>query len=41
MDPLESRRGLPGNEGDTHSSYLEGAAPGVIVGYLYLLLILR
>ena len=36
MDPLESRRGLPGDEGDTHSRYLEGAAHGVIVGCLYL-----
>src|SRR5580700_3438583 len=36
MDPLESRRGLPGNEGDTHSRYLEGSAHGVIVGCLYL-----
>ena len=36
MDPLESRRGLPGGGGDTHSSYLEAAARGVIVGCLYL-----
>src|SRR5262249_36803959 len=36
MDPLESRRGLPGDEGDTHSRYLEGAAHGVAVGCLYL-----
>lgn len=36
MDPLESRRGLPGDEGDTHSRYLEAAAHGVIVGCLYL-----
>src|SRR5215470_14417955 len=35
-DPLESRRGLPGDEGDTHSRYLEGAAHGVVVGCLYL-----
>ena len=32
MDPLESRRGLPGDEGDTHSRYLEGTAHGVTVG---------
>src|SRR5215472_14434574 len=32
MDPLESRRGLPGGEGDTHSRYLEAAAHGVTVG---------
>jgi exodeoxyribonuclease III len=36
MDPLENRRGLPGDEGDTHGRYLEGAAHGVIVGCLYL-----
>src|SRR6516225_113419 len=36
MDPLESRRGLPGDEGDTHSRYLKGAAHGVTVGCLYL-----
>jgi exodeoxyribonuclease III len=34
--PLESRRRLPGDEGDTHSRYLEGAAHGVIIGCLYL-----
>jgi exodeoxyribonuclease-3 len=36
MEPLEIRRGLPGNEKDTHSRYLEAAAHGVIVGCLYL-----
>lgn len=36
MDPLEIRRGLPGNEKDNHSRYLEAAAHGVIVGCLYL-----
>lgn len=36
MDPLEIRRGLPGNEQDTHSRYLEAAVHGVIVGCLYL-----
>src|SRR5476649_2475095 len=36
MDPLEIRRGLPGNEKDTHSRYLEAAAHGVIVGCIYL-----
>ncbi|MDB6163609.1 MAG: Exodeoxyribonuclease Xth, partial [Xanthomonadaceae bacterium] len=35
-DPLESRRGLPGDPDDTHSRYLEAAAHGVIVGCLYL-----
>lgn len=36
MDPLESRRGLPGDPADTQSRYLEAAAHGVIVGCLYL-----
>jgi len=35
-DPVESRRGLPGNRSDTHSRYIEAAAHGVIVGCLYL-----
>jgi exodeoxyribonuclease III len=35
-DPVESRRGLPGDPLDTHSRYLEAAAHGVIVGCLYL-----
>jgi len=36
MEPLESRRGLPGDASDMHSRYLEAAAHGVIVGCLYL-----
>ena len=36
MQPLESRRGLPGDPDDTHSRYLEAAAHGVVVGCLYL-----
>ena len=36
MDPLESRRGLPGEPSDTQSRYLEAAAHGLIVGCLYL-----
>ena len=36
MDPLESRRGLPGDPDDSHSRYIEGAAHGLIVGCLYL-----
>jgi len=36
MDPLESRRGLPGDPKDRQSRYLEAAAHGVIVGSLYL-----
>ena len=35
-EPVESRRGLPGDPDDTHSRYLEAAAHGVIVGCLYL-----
>jgi exodeoxyribonuclease-3 len=35
-EPLEIRRGLPGNEKDSHSRYLEAAVQGVIVGCLYL-----
>ena len=34
--PVESRRGLPGDPDDTHSRYLEAAVHGVIVGCLYL-----
>ena len=36
VDPLESRRGLPGDRGDAQSRYLEAAAHGLIVGCLYL-----
>ncbi|MDF9896583.1 UNVERIFIED_ORG: exodeoxyribonuclease III [Pseudomonas reinekei] len=34
--PLESRRGLPGDDSDNHSRYLEAAVHGVLVGCLYL-----
>ena len=34
--PLESRRGLPGDDSDSHSRYLEAAVHGVLVGCLYL-----
>ena len=34
--PLEIRRGLPGDPDDTHSRYLEAAVHGVIVASLYL-----
>lgn len=36
MQPLEIRRGLPGNEGDNHSRYIEAAVDGVIIACLYL-----
>jgi exodeoxyribonuclease-3 len=32
----ETRRGLPGGEGDAHSRYIEAAINGIIVGGLYL-----
>jgi exodeoxyribonuclease-3 len=35
-DPVESRRGLPGDRSDVQSRYLEAAAHGVLVGCLYL-----
>ena len=35
-DPIETRRGLPGDDRDTHSRYIEAAVQGVIVGCLYL-----
>ncbi len=35
-EPVESRRGLPGEPGDDHARYLEAAVQGVIVGCLYL-----
>ncbi len=35
-DPVESRRGLPGDPADKQSRYLEAAVHGVIVGCLYL-----
>ena len=34
--PLEIRRGLPGDPDDTHSRYIEAAIDGLIVGCLYL-----
>jgi len=34
--PLETRRGLPGDDQDRQSRYLEAAVNGVIVGCLYL-----
>lgn len=35
-DPLETRRGLPGDPDDTHSRYLEAAVEGILIGCLYL-----
>ena len=35
-DPVETRRGLPGDPEDLHSRYIEAAIGGMIVGGLYL-----
>jgi exodeoxyribonuclease III len=35
-DPIEIRRGLPGDPDDTHSRYIEAAVRGIVVGCLYL-----
>ncbi|HEV2170311.1 MAG TPA: exodeoxyribonuclease III, partial [Candidatus Binatus sp.] len=35
-DPVESRRGLPGDPDDTHSRYIEAMIDGIRVGCLYL-----
>lgn len=34
-DPVETRRGLPGDPDDTHSRYIEAAVSGVLIGCLY------
>jgi exodeoxyribonuclease III len=36
VKPVETRRGLPGDPGDTHSRYLEAQVHGLTVGCLYL-----
>ncbi len=35
-DPVETRRGLPGDPDDTHSRYIEAEVNGIVVGCLYL-----
>jgi exodeoxyribonuclease III len=35
-DPVEVRRGLPGDPDDTHSRYIEARVKGLLVGCLYL-----
>ena len=35
-DPVETRRGLPGDPDDSHSRYIEAAIGGLIIGCLYL-----
>ena len=36
VDPVETRRGLPGDADDAHSRYIEATVRGIIVGCLYL-----
>ncbi|MBW8732739.1 MAG: exodeoxyribonuclease III [Asticcacaulis sp.] len=36
MDPVETRRGLPGGDGDPQSRYIEAAVHGILIGCLYL-----
>lgn len=36
FDPIETRRGLPGDPDDTHSRYIEAAVNGILIGCLYL-----
>ncbi|HWT12323.1 MAG TPA: exodeoxyribonuclease III [Allosphingosinicella sp.] len=35
-EPVETRRGLPGDPGDSHARYIEAAVSGVLIGCLYL-----
>ncbi|WP_136620823.1 MULTISPECIES: exodeoxyribonuclease III [Mesorhizobium] len=35
-EPLERRRGLPGDPDDTHSRYIEAEVDGLVIGCLYL-----
>jgi len=34
--PVEVRRGLPGDDEDTHSRYIEASIDGIVIGCLYL-----
>lgn len=36
VDPLETRRSLPGDRGDAEARYIEAAVNGVLIGCLYL-----
>lgn len=36
VQPIETRRGLPGDPDDLHSRYIEAAVDGILVGGLYL-----
>jgi exodeoxyribonuclease III len=35
-EPVETRRGLPGDPDDSHSRYIEAAVGGILIGCLYL-----
>lgn len=35
-EPIETRRGLPGDPDDSHSRYIEAAVNGILIGCLYL-----
>jgi exodeoxyribonuclease-3 len=35
-EPVETRRGLPGDPDDSHSRYIEAAVSGLLIGCLYL-----
>jgi exodeoxyribonuclease-3 len=35
-EPIENRRGLPGDDSDLHSRYIEAAVNGILIGCLYL-----
>jgi exodeoxyribonuclease III len=35
-EPVETRRGLPGDPQDSHSRYIEAAVKGILIGCLYL-----
>jgi exodeoxyribonuclease-3 len=35
-DPIERRKGLPGDPDDTHSRYIEAEVDGVLIGSIYL-----
>jgi exodeoxyribonuclease-3 len=36
VDPIERRRGLPGDPDDSHSRYIEAVVNGIVIGCLYL-----
>ena len=36
IEPVQARRGLPGDPDDSHSRYIEAAVNGILIGCLYL-----